>query len=362
MSEQNVNQTSFEINGQHLQVRHNGHSLFNLYRPLDDRYQLTLELENGKHTIWLRHSYSGSAKLFSSDDQKLAESIMDATASALQSMAINALKSPDIKALDVHGQRKGSKRWLIPGVMAIFLAGAWASWLCTSSRSVQSPVPVAASQPLAQPSVPAPAESSGPSTVPQAPTVSIASVAPAVTAPLSAHTSLSAEEAAEARNLLASRLKNGAAKQEFTIQLSSGHPRTLYIFSDPECPNCKIFEPTVQALSSQYNIEIFPVTLVGKARTAEQVVPMLCAPANKRADMWRSLFDIGAGMLNPTAKAETPTSSCAAGQNALARNDMALELYQLPGTPTVISDDGRLVPLQAMTSDAALQAFLNNAQ
>jgi protein-disulfide isomerase len=144
--------------------------------------------------------------------------------------------------------------------------------------------------------------------------------------------------------------------------LSSGHPRTLYIFSDPECPNCRIFEPTVQALSAQYNVEIFPVTLIGKARTAEQVVPLLCAPADKRADMWRSIFDIGAGMLNPTAKSEPQPASCEAGQNALARNDMAFELYHLPGTPTVISDDGRMIPLQAMTSDAALQAFLNSAQ
>ncbi|EFU5825480.1 TPA: thioredoxin fold domain-containing protein [Enterobacter hormaechei subsp. steigerwaltii] len=354
MSEQIVNQTTTEIHGQHLQVRLNGHSLFNLYRPLNERYQLTLELENGQHTIWMRHAYNGVAKLFSSDDQKLAVSIMDATANALQSMAINA---PDAKE-----QRKTGFRWLIPVVMAAFLVGSWTTWLWHSSSAVQPPVPVMASQPPALPHESTPVGSPAPVLVKPAPAVSVGSTVPAVSTPPAEPGSLSAEEAAEARNLLATRLKNGAAKQEFTIQLSSGHPRTLYIFSDPECPNCKIFEPTVQAFSSQYNIEIFPVTLIGKARTAEQVVPMLCAPADKRADMWRGLFDIGAGMLNPSAKADTPASSCEAGQNALARNDMAFELYKLPGTPTVITDDGRLVPLQAMTSDAALQAFMNNAQ
>lgn len=354
MSEQSVNQTTTEIHGQHLQIRLNGHSLFNLYRPLNDRYQLTLELDNGLHTIWLRHAYNGVAKLFSSEDQKLAESIMDATANALQSMAINA---PDAKE-----QRKSGFRWLIPVAMTAFLVGSWTTWLWHSSSSVQSPVPVMASQPPALPHESTPVGSPAPVLVKPAPAVSVGSTVPAVSTPPAEPGSLSAEEAAEARNLLATRLKNGAAKQEFTIQLSSGHPRTLYIFSDPECPNCKIFEPTVQAFSSQYNIEIFPVTLIGKARTAEQVVPMLCAPADKRADMWRGLFDIGAGMLNPSAKADTPASSCEAGQNALARNDMAFELYKLPGTPTVITDDGRLVPLQAMTSDAALQAFMNNAQ
>ncbi|HGH4623547.1 TPA: hypothetical protein ACJIWO_004692 [Enterobacter cloacae] len=354
MSEQIVNQATTEIHGQHLQIRLNGHSLFNLYRPLNDRYQLTLELDNGLHTIWLRHAYNGVAKLFSSEDQKLAESIMDATANALQSMAINA---PDAKE-----QRKSGFRWLIPVAMAAFLVGSWTTWVWHSSSSVQPPVPVMASQPPALPHESPPVGSPAPVLVKPAPAVSVVSTVPAVSTPPAEPGSLSAEEAAEARNLLATRLKNGAAKQEFTIQLSSGHPRTLYIFSDPECPNCKIFEPTVQAFSSQYNIEIFPVTLIGKARTAEQVVPMLCAPADKRADMWRGLFDIGAGMLNPSAKADTPASSCEAGQNALARNDMAFELYKLPGTPTVITDDGRLVPLQAMTSDAALQAFMNNAQ
>ncbi|HHA1790732.1 hypothetical protein ACR9HU_23275 (plasmid) [Enterobacter ludwigii] len=354
MSEQIVNQTTTEIHGQHLQICLNGHSLFNLYRPLNDRYQLTLELDNGLHTIWLRHAYNGVAKLFSSEDQKLAESIMDATANALQSMAINA---PDAKE-----QRKSGFRWLIPVAMTAFLVGSWTTWLWHSSSSVQPPVPVMASQPPALPHESTPVGAPAPVFVKPAPAVSVGSTVPAVSTPPAEPGSLSAEEAAEARNLLATRLKNGAAKQEFTIQLSSGHPRTLYIFSDPECPNCKIFEPTVQAFSSQYNIEIFPVTLIGKARTAEQVVPMLCAPADKRADMWRGLFDIGAGMLNPSAKADTPASSCEAGQNALARNDMAFELYKLPGTPTVITDDGRLVPLQAMTSDAALQAFMNNAQ
>lgn len=168
----------------------------------------------------------------------------------------------------------------------------------------------------------------------------------------------------EARALLAERLKNGAAKQEFTIRLSSGHERSLYIFLDPECPNCRIFEPTVQALAEDYNVEIFPVTLIGKTRTADEVVPLLCAAPEKRAEMWKSLYDTGAGMLNLTdkAKADVASAACDAGKLALARNDLAFELYRMPGTPTVISDDGRMIPLQAMASDAALKSFLNTRQ
>lgn len=63
-------------------------------------------------------------------------------------------------------------------------------------------------------------------------------------------------------------------------------------------------------------------------------------------------------MLNPTQN--VAPVSCDAGFDALARNDMALDMFQLPGTPTVISDDGRMIPLQAMTSDEAIKAFLDS--
>lgn len=354
MSEQTVNETSIEIHGQHLQVRLNGRSLFNLHRPLDDRYQLTLEQDSGQYTIWMRQSCNGFARLFTTDDPELANNIMNTTADALQRMAMNETR---VKPLYKRGGH-----WLIPGVMFLFLVGVWASLLINAPHPTQPPVPVPAFQSPVKTTESAANTLLPPLVVMPAPTESVSTSSAAAVNTPAQRVSLSTEEAAEARHMLATRLKNGAAKQEFTIQLSSGHPRTLYIFSDPECPNCRIFEPTVQALSAQYNVEVFPVTLIGKARTAEQVVPLLCAPADKRADMWRSIFDIGTGMLNPTAKSEPQPASCEAGQSALARNDMAFELYHLPGTPTVISDDGRMIPLQAMTSDAALQAFLNSAQ
>lgn len=121
MSEQTVNETSIEIHGQHLQVRLNGRSLFNLNRPLDDRYQLTLEQDAGQYTIWMRQSCNGFAKLFTTDDPELANNIMNTTADALQRMAMNETR---VKPLYKRGGH-----WLIPGVIFLFLAGAWASWL-----------------------------------------------------------------------------------------------------------------------------------------------------------------------------------------------------------------------------------------
>lgn len=335
MSEHNPCETSIEIHGHNLQVRLNGRSLFNLYRPLADRYQLTLEQDDGHYTIWMRQSRNGFARLFSTDDPEQANSIMNITADALQRMAMNETQGKSQRHYGIAGL-------ISIGIIFLVLAGAWASWQVTKSSTMNrlQPAQVVSTTSAVAPGITSTAEISPPAQ----------------------RSTLSPEDAAEARRMLATRLKNGAAKMEFTVSLSSGHPRTLFIFADPECENCRIFEPTVQALSEQYNVEIFPVTLIGKARTAERVVPLLCSPAEKRADMWRGLFDVGTGMLNPAEKAKSVPSVCEAGQNALARNDLAFELYNLPGTPTVISDDGRLIPLQAMTSDTALQAFLNSAQ
>ncbi|MBC3252420.1 thioredoxin fold domain-containing protein [Serratia fonticola] len=355
MSEHKACDTSIEINGQHLQVRLNGHSLFSLYRPSPDRYLLTLEQDNGQYTIWMRQPCNVFARLFSTDDPELANNIMNITADALQRMAMNEIPAPSLR-------RRGVVRLKYAGAIfavAIF-AVAWASWLSTLPHPPEL-TPQAAAE-LSSMIKSATNTRQLPPLLTPAPIEAPVNPSTAEITPPTQRSTLSPEDAAEARRMLATRLKNGAARKEFTVSLSSGHPRTLFVFADPECENCRIFEPTVQALSEQYNVEIFPVTLIGKARTAERVVPLLCSPAEKRAGMWRDLFDVGAGMLNPAKKAKSEPSACEAGQNALARNDLAFELYKLPGTPTVISDDGRLIPLQAMTSDTALQVFLNSAQ
>lgn len=174
-------------------------------------------------------------------------------------------------------------------------------------------------------------------------------------------TALTDEEIGAARAALARNLKNAADRKFFTVTLSSGHARTLYVFADPECENCRIFEPALQALAGSVNIEIFPVTLIGKDRTAAEVVPLLCEPAESRAVFWRRLFDIGEGMLNigHTDKNTPQPQTCKVGQIALQRNDKAFQIYHLPGTPTVIADDGRPVPFIALKSIPALNAFLN---
>lgn len=351
MSEQTLFNISTEIHGQHLQIRLNGRTLFCLNKPTAERYQLTMEQDAGKYVIWMRQSNNGFARLYSTEDPELASQIMSTTADALSCLAMNVSATQTVPA------GKASKwKWFAPGALCIALA---ATWLAPQfSGPIKAPVPDTQAKAVPVVSQAQPAAAMGPEVPVQQP--------PQIQVPQGQDNnhSLSPEAAAEARALLAERLKNSAVKQEFTVRLSSGHKRSLYIFLDPECPNCRIFEPTVHALAEDYNVEIFPVTLIGKTRTAEKVVPLLCSAPEKRAQMWKALNDVGTGMFKQAGKEKTDIApaACDAGKLALARNDLAFELYRMPGTPTVISDQGRMIPLQAMTSDAALLSFINSSQ
>ncbi|MDN5970099.1 MAG: hypothetical protein L0I08_06730 [Enterobacterales bacterium] len=146
----------------------------------------------------------------------------------------------------------------------------------------------------------------------------------------------------------------------YTINLSSGRTRTIYVCSDPLCPHCQEIEPTLEALTRDYNVVIFPVTLVGKQDTVAAVSPILCVAPDKRTSLWQSLFRADGNVsLSPTASKETAPDSCTDGQHAISINDRAFDYYQLPGTPQLIADDGRDIPFSALTSDDALANFMN---
>ncbi|WP_426575591.1 DsbC family protein (plasmid) [Xenorhabdus stockiae] len=156
----------------------------------------------------------------------------------------------------------------------------------------------------------------------------------------------------------AQRLQAAAQSGKYTIPLSAGHARTLYVFSDPLCPNCKTIEPILEALTRDYNVEVFPVTLVGKQQTVDLITPILCKPSKERKPLWKELYQADMGMTPENN--QTPTFSCDIGKQALAKNDAAFDFYNLPGTPSLLSDDGRYIPLESLRSDDALAAFLNS--
>ncbi len=96
-------------------------------------------------------------------------------------------------------------------------------------------------------------------------------------------------EAAAARHNLATVLKRNADRGMFTINLSSGHERTLFAFLDPACPNCRLLEPALKRPASDFNVVIYPVSVIGGEESTDRVAPLLCEKdAQKRAAGWHS--------------------------------------------------------------------------
>lgn len=169
------------------------------------------------------------------------------------------------------------------------------------------------------------------------------------------------------RGLLASNLKRAASRELFTIPLSSGHPRTLYVFADPECPNCQRMERLFEGASHLVNIVIFPVTIAGGADSLKTLAPIMALPEAERAEAWKRVFSSDAGIEVPgshqgESEKVTDEATLEAARASIGVNEVAFRAYQVPGTPWTISDDGRYVPQAKLDSPAALQAFLNEGK
>lgn len=178
------------------------------------------------------------------------------------------------------------------------------------------------------------------------------------------------------RATLPDKLHNAAERKLFTVDYSSGHARTLYVFADPACPNCKRLEPALNALSDAFNVVVFPVTVIGKEKSIAAITPVLCLPPEQRKAAWDALFDpapdgLDLGKLSkqqeqPEKRASEGVDSkasqprdCEIAVKALGINQVAYQAYRIPGTPWVISDDGRYVSQALLRDPLKLQAFLD---
>lgn len=172
-----------------------------------------------------------------------------------------------------------------------------------------------------------------------------------------------AEEIQAVETKLASNLGKAAGRKLFTVPLSSGHERTLFVFADPNCPNCQNLEPLFEALSTQYNVQVFPTTAFGGDESAKLIKPVLCLPPEQRKAAWQKLFSVDDGMLNPHGskepKPEAAPADCDIAGKALGVNDVAFKTYHFPGTPWVISDDGRHVPQAVMRNPDEMIKFMS---
>lgn len=165
---------------------------------------------------------------------------------------------------------------------------------------------------------------------------------------------------------LAENLKRADERNIFTVPLSEGHERTLYVFSDPSCPHCRDIEPVLERLSGSFNIRIFPVSVISGEKSASQAQKVLCeSDATARRSAWKALFSPGEEMLFPVKKENGDTkaaSDCELASRAVSVNDRAFRAYQFAGTPWVLSDRGQAVPQELLNNatEVALWLKLND--
>lgn len=108
--------------------------------------------------------------------------------------------------------------------------------------------------------------------------------------------------------------------------------RTLYVFSDPECPYCKQLEQNLADLSN-VTIYTFLFPLEGLHPKAKgKAVAIWCA--QDRAGAWQALMQKG---VEPQAQG----ADCA---NPVDRNIVLAGRFGITGTPTLIAADGRKLP------------------
>lgn len=177
---------------------------------------------------------------------------------------------------------------------------------------------------------------------------------------------------ASVRAELPDKLRKAADRKLFTIDYSTGHERTLYVFADPECPNCQRLEPALNAAAADFNVVIFPVAVIGQDKSIASITPVLCLSPEQRKGAWAKLFDVGndvlnlgkvdrAAPVNADATAQR-TIDCDVANKALGVNEVAYKTYRIPGTPWVIADDGRHVSQDVLQDVQKLQSFMNEAE
>ena len=118
--------------------------------------------------------------------------------------------------------------------------------------------------------------------------------------------------------------------------------RVLAVFSDPDCPYCRKLEPEL-AKVDDVTIYTFLMPLTELHPDARNKAVAIWCSAD-RAKAWSALM-----LRNQTP----PTANC---DNPVERNVALGERFQITGTPTLISADGRLMPGAA--SATQIEAWL----
>jgi thiol:disulfide interchange protein DsbC len=137
--------------------------------------------------------------------------------------------------------------------------------------------------------------------------------------------------------------------QDALMRVNGKGRRTMYVFSDPDCPFCRRLEPELDKLDD-VTIYIFPYPLESlHSDAARKAQAIWCeADAKKRLELWHDVV---------LKTRDVATAECA---NPLKRNLALGEALGLQGTPTLIAADGRTLPGAAPA--AAIEDWLNQTK
>ena len=149
---------------------------------------------------------------------------------------------------------------------------------------------------------------------------------------------------------IAKAMADGVAAGKFSVELSKGSHGTVYVFSDPNCSHCQDFEGQIDRLASDFTVQVFPVSVVGGKGSADRNAELLCTEPKGRPAGWKRLI---AG--DQVAKPAT----CDVGVQAANANDQIFHALGLPGTPSIITGDGRVVPETVQLTAEGLKAWMD---
>ncbi len=121
-------------------------------------------------------------------------------------------------------------------------------------------------------------------------------------------------------------------------------------------------EPAIERLAQEYNVIIFPVSVVNDGGDAvEKIVPLLCQKDPvRRTTGWQALFRADAGMSVPGHAAGAPIDAACqkAAKAAVAVNDLGFRQFGFEGTPWVLTDTGFRLSTGLLAEPARIDLFL----
>lgn len=164
---------------------------------------------------------------------------------------------------------------------------------------------------------------------------------PFALAPMGASATAPATADAASSSAVASAQAGGHGMAQIHFGLENQPPKkTLYVYSDPNCPACRRFESHIDDLSRDFSIYVIPVAYQhGSATVASQV---LCAADDKRK--WIE------AMSRANTTEPVRGEDCERGYAGLKANMAMFNSLGFDSTPRVVGGDGTVFPAGATAS------------